>query len=83
MASGTADQYSPDKALEKEPLSGDSEQKQLSDEDMARVQEYLSTSINSVDRKPFRPILLVIMLLVVMSSLSLLSILLARLNGIY
>lgn len=30
------------------------EKKQLSDEDMARVNEYLSTSIHRVKRKPYR-----------------------------
>ena len=43
--------------------------RQLSDEDMARVEEYLSTSIHQVERKPYRPWLLLAVLWVVVTAL--------------
>jgi hypothetical protein len=55
----------------------------LSPEDQARVDDYLSSGINSVERKPFRPLLLLILLVVVVSGLSLLSLYLAESAGVY
>ena len=55
--------------------------RKLSDEDKARVEQYLNTPIHSRERKPFRPIYLLIMLMVVMSSLMVLSQWLASLVG--
>ena len=57
------------------------EQRRLSDEDKARVEQFLDTPINRVKRKPFRPIYLLIMLMVVMSALMALSKWLASLIG--
>lgn len=37
----------------------ESGQEKLSDEDMQRVKKYLSSPIHSVERKPFRPWLLI------------------------
>lgn len=84
MASAAVDKstVNDDEALQPE-ASNEPEQKQLSDEDMARVREYLSSPIHTVERKPFRPLLMMIMLIVVMSTFSIISILIARLNGIY
>ena len=59
------------------------EEKQLSDEDMKRVEQYLRSGYNDTERKPFRPFKLMLMLLVVVSSLSVLSVFIARVNGIY
>ena len=43
--------------------------RQLSDEDMARVEEYLSSPVHQVERKPFRPWLLLLILWVVVSAM--------------
>lgn len=58
------------------PAEADGERK-LSDEDMARVEKYLSSPIHSVERKPFRPWLMMLGLLGVLSVLSLLSLLIS------
>ncbi len=55
----------------------------LSPEDQARVDKFTSSGINSVERKPFRPIRLMLFLVLVVSSLSLVSILLSRWAGVY
>jgi hypothetical protein len=52
---------------------------ELSPEDQRRVDEVTSTGIHSVERKPFRPIYLMLMLLVVTTLLSGIAILLQRL----
>ena len=51
-------------------------------EDQERVDAFLKRGVNSVERKPFRPLYLMIMLIVVVGGLSLFSQLLARLAGI-
>ncbi len=56
--------------------------KKLSDEDLARVNKYLETPMASVERKPFKPLRLLLLLIVVVSSLSFLSIVLARMAGV-
>ncbi|MEM1110786.1 MAG: DUF3094 family protein [Pseudomonadota bacterium] len=58
-------------------------QNQLTDEDQARVDEFISKGVNSVERKPFRVWRLLLMLLVVVTSLSVLSQLLAKWSGVY
>jgi len=55
----------------------------LSAEDQARVDHFVSTGVNSTDKKPFRPILLVVLLIAVVTGFSLLSQLLARTAGVY
>ncbi len=55
--------------------------KQLYPEDQARVDKFVSEGINSVKRKPFKPLRLMLILLVVVSSFSLLSLLLANVVG--
>ena len=52
-------------------------------EDQAKVDEFTSQGINSVERKPFRPGRLLILLFVVVFSLSAFSQFLARWAGIY
>lgn len=49
----------------------------LSPEDLARVERYLSSPIHSVERKPFRPYLMMLLLVSVVISLSLLSVLIS------
>ncbi len=46
---------------------------QLSSEDQARVDHYLNQSTHQIDRKPFRPWLLLGAIVVVLTLLSLLS----------
>jgi len=55
----------------------------LSPEDQAKVDEFVSTGINSVERKPFRPLRLLLVLLVIVTGLSILSQVLAHFSGVY
>lgn len=43
--------------------------RKLSDEDMARVNEYLSSPIHQVERKPYRPWLLLLVLWLVVTAM--------------
>ncbi len=52
-------------------------------EDQKRVDEFVNRGINSVQRKPFRPMRLVLMLIAVVTLLSIFSQFLARWAGIY
>ncbi|QKX16408.1 DUF3094 family protein [Microbulbifer sp. YPW1] len=56
--------------------------KKLSDEDQAKVDTYLKSGYNDVERKPFRPFLLLGVILVVLTALSLLSLVIARTKGV-
>ena len=58
-------------------------QNTLYPEDQKKVDEFLARGVNSVERKPFRPMRLMIMLIVVVMGLSILSQFLARWAGIY
>jgi len=58
-------------------------QRELSPEDAARVAHFLERGVNSVPRKPFRPVLLLIVLTLIVLGLSLFSQLLARWAGVY
>lgn len=72
-----------------ESESVSTEQQQFADEpklypeDQARVDAFLERGVNSVERKPFRPILLMFMLIAVVSILSLFSLWLARTAGVH
>ena len=55
----------------------------LSPEDQARVDQFISTGVNATDKRPFRPILLVALLIAVVTGFSLLSQLLAQMAGVY
>ncbi len=46
-------------------MTSDKRDNRLSEEDQKRVDEYLSTPVPSVERKPFRPLLLLFWLWVV------------------
>ncbi|MEM8941805.1 MAG: DUF3094 family protein [Pseudomonadota bacterium] len=63
--------------------SQDEQPPALYPEDQQKVDEFLKRGVNSVERKPFRPLLLMIVLVVVVSTLSLVSKLIARLEGVY
>lgn len=58
-------------------------ERELRPEDQARVDEFLKRGVNSVDRKPFRPLFLIVMLIVVVTALSFLSQWIARIAGVY
>ena len=58
-------------------------QNRLYPDDQAKVDEFISRGVNSVERKPFRPMRLLILLMVVVIGLSILSQFLARWSGIY
>ncbi len=59
------------------------EEPRLAPEDQARVDKFVSSGVNSVERKPFRPVRLLLFLLIVVSSLSAISLLLSRWAGVY
>ena len=52
-------------------------------EDQKKVDEFVNGGINAVQRKPFRPLRLMLMLIVVVTALSILSQFLARWAGVY
>lgn len=60
-----------------------SEERKLYPEDQARVNGYLREGYNSVERKPFRPIFLMVMLMTVVTGFSLLSLAIAHVMGVY
>lgn len=64
---------------EKQPVAP---AKKLSDEDQAKVDQYLKSGHNDVERKPFRPLLLLAVIIVVLTALSLLSLVIARTKGV-
>ena len=47
-----------------------SEKPKLSEEDLARVREYLNSPIHQVERQPFRPLRLLLVLWIVVSLIS-------------
>ncbi len=55
----------------------------LKPEDQAKVDEFISRGVNSVERKPFRPFRLLLALMVIVILLSVFSQLLAKWAGIY
>ena len=54
----------------------------LSEEDQARVDRFLERGVNSVDRKPFRGLILALALIAVVTGFSVLSQVVARLSGV-
>ena len=57
--------------------------RKLSASDQAKVDAFLSRGMNSVDRKPFRPLFLIFLLMAVVAGFSLLSQGIAQWAGIY
>ena len=53
----------------------------LSDEDQARVEQYLSSPNHQIERQPFRPWLLLLVIVGVMTALSVLSFAIAWWHG--
>tara|TARA_R110001599_G_scaffold8651_30_gene42440 strand:+ start:10605 stop:10850 length:246 start_codon:yes stop_codon:yes gene_type:complete len=58
-------------------------QPRLYPEDQAKVDEFVTRGVNSVERKPFKPIRLLVLLMVVVLGFSLMSQLIAKWAGIY
>ena len=63
--------------------NGFMDEPRLSPEDQAKVDEYVSSGIRSVERKPFRPFRLLLILFILVSALSGLSLLVAEVSGVY
>ncbi len=55
----------------------------LSKEDQTRVDGFLASGVNSVERRPFRPVFLIVVLIAVVTGFSLLSQGIAQWAGIY
>jgi hypothetical protein len=64
-------------------MSKENSDNRLYPEDQARVDEYLRTGYNDVERKPFRPIYMMVMWNVVVMGFLALSLWLVRSAGIY
>jgi hypothetical protein len=60
-----------------------SQERKLFPVDQARGDEYLRTGYNDVERKPFRPLRLLFLLLGVVTGFSALSVAIAHFAGIY
>jgi len=60
-----------------------SEPQKLSQVDQARVDGFLARGVNATERRPFRPLLLIIILMAVVAGFSLLSQGVARWSGVY
>jgi len=58
-------------------------QNRLYPQDQEKVDKFVNSGINSVERKPFRPLRLLVMLIAVVMGLSIFSQLLARWAGVY
>ena len=63
--------------------SDETASKTLSNEDQNRVDGFLARGVNSVERRPFRPVFLIIVLIAVVTGFSLLSQGIAQWAGIY
>ena len=59
-----------------------SDEPKLYPEDQQKVDEFLARGINSVERKPFKPLRLLVLLLVVVTGLSVFSLFLVRWAGL-
>jgi|TARA_R100000005_G_scaffold96454_1_gene83501 AmiR/NasT family two-component response regulator len=59
------------------------DQPRLYPEDQAKVDAFITSGVNSVERKPFKPLRLLVLLMVVVIGFSLMSQLIAKWAGIY
>lgn len=58
------------------------EKPKLSEEDLARVREYLDSPIHRVERQPFRPLRLLLVLWLVVTAISAVAWVSARMMGV-
>ena len=65
------------------PKPDSPEPQKLSEADQAKVDAFLERGVNSVERKPFRPLFLIFLLMAVVAGFSLLSQGIAQWAGIY
>ena len=68
---------------EPDSLTDTDDAKKLSDADQAKVDAFLKRGVNSVERKPFKPLFLIFLLMAVVAAFSLLSQGIAQWAGIY
>jgi len=68
---------------ERDPSTDTHDAQKLSDADQAKVDAFLKRGVNSVERKPFKPLFLIFLLMVVVAAFSLLSQGIAQWAGIY
>ena len=68
---------------ESKPEGPDDNERRLHPEDQAKVDAFLKSGVNSVERKPFRPIIMILLLVAVVTGFSLLSQGIALWAGIY
>ena len=68
---------------EPDSLTDTDDAKKLSDTDQAKVDAFLKRGVNSVERKPFKPLFLIFLLMAVVAAFSLLSQGIAQWAGIY
>ncbi|MEP1470010.1 MAG: DUF3094 family protein [Halieaceae bacterium] len=61
----------------------DQQENRLYPEDQAKVDEFVARGVNSVERKPFKPFRLLLILMGIVFFLSIFSQLLAKWAGIY
>ncbi|MCW8195002.1 DUF3094 family protein [Proteobacteria bacterium 005FR1] len=54
----------------------------LSPEDQARVDEFIKTGYNDVERKPFRPLMLLFYLFLIVSSMGGIAVLIGKIHGV-
>ena len=65
------------------PRTDNAKPQKLSEADQAQVDAFLERGVNSVERKPFRPLFLIFLLMAVVAGFSLLSQGIAQWAGIY
>ena len=68
---------------ESDPPNDVDDAKKLSDADQAKVDAFLKRGVNSVERKSFKPLFLIFLLMAVVAAFSLLSQGIAQWAGIY
>ena len=68
---------------EPDSLTDTDDAKKLSDADQAKVDAFLKRGVNSVERKPLKPLFLIFLLMAVVAAFSLLSQGIAQWAGIY
>ena len=68
---------------EEAPQQDRSFENRLYPEDQARVDAFLKRGVNSVERKPFKPIRMILLLIAVVTFFSILSQFIARWAGVY
>ena len=64
-------------------IKDSSYENRLHPEDQARVDGFIKRGVNSVERKPFRPLRLLLILIAIVLGLSIFSQFLARWAGVY